>query len=112
MGGAEMSLRSYAHYATCAGCIILLLAPQARVFIVDLKSVLLCHLAITSAVIMAHFSRDSLSLFPVILSIVFLLPFCQSRNVVASRQLTGTVTMADVNFSCPAGGKWYVSCTI
>ncbi|KAJ4384100.1 hypothetical protein N0V86_000945 [Didymella sp. IMI 355093] len=54
---------------------------------------------------MAHFSRDSLSLFPVILSIAFLLPFCQSRNVVVSRQLTGIVTMADVNFSCPAGGK-------
>lgn len=64
--------------------------------------------AITSAVNMAHFSRGSFSLFPVILLIVSLLPFCHSRSVVASRQLSGTVTMADVNFSCPAGGKWYV----
>lgn len=84
------------------------MAPQACVFIVDLKSVLLCHLAITSAVIMAHFSRGSLSLPPVILFIVFLLPFCQSRNVAALEQYTGAVTMAEVNFTCPAGGKWYV----
>ena len=43
-GSAEMSHRFHARWVTCAGCIILLLAPQARVFIVDLKSVLLCHL--------------------------------------------------------------------
>jgi hypothetical protein len=58
---------------------------------------------------MAPSFRSPLSLSPVIFFIVFLLPFCQSRNVVALEQLQGNVTMADVNFSCPAGGKWYVS---
>lgn len=85
-----------------------MLAPWAHVFLVDLKSDLLCHFATTSAVIMAHFFRGPFSLLPVIILVISLLPFCRSKKVFALERRTETVTMADVNFSCPAGGKWYI----
>ncbi|KAF1933993.1 uncharacterized protein M421DRAFT_415046 [Didymella exigua CBS 183.55] len=53
---------------------------------------------------MVLFFRSFPSLSPVIIFIVFLLPLCQSENVVALRALH--TTMAG-EFTCPSGGKWY-----
>ena len=54
---------------------------------------------------MAHFFRCSVPLSSTILFIVFLLPFCQSKDTPAYSQLN--TTMAD-EFTCPSGGQWYV----
>lgn len=54
---------------------------------------------------MAHFFRCSVSLSLVVLFIVFLLPFCQSKRVIQLPQLN--TTMAD-EFTCPSGSQWYV----
>ena len=54
---------------------------------------------------MTHFFRCSVPLSPVILFIVFLLPFCQAKNISKYPQLD--TTMAD-QFTCPSGSQWYV----
>lgn len=83
-----------------------MLARPSRVFIVDLSSESLCRSVSHQQVIMTHFlRRRSVSLSPVLLFIVFLLPLCQSQESNPYTQLD--TTMAD-EFTCPLGGQWYV----